>query len=74
MGEDISEINVDNYAAMMNILSTMPDLAMSGISNILKIYNYGKTERKNRKLGHITIIDKDKDKLLDRIKLLEKFT
>ena len=74
MGQDISEINVDNYAAMMNILSTMPDLTMSGISNILKIYNYGKTERKNRKLGHITIIDKDKDKLLDRIKLLEKFT
>ncbi len=73
-GDNINNIKVDNYAAMMNILSTMPDLTSLDIHNEVKMYDYGKTERRNRKLGHITIIDKDKDKLLNRIKLLEKFT
>ena len=73
-GENISNIRVDKCAAMMNILSTMPDLTTLDIPNIYKIYDYGKTEKRNRKLGHITIIDKDKDILLNRIKVLEKFT
>ena len=74
IGEEISGIKVDKCVAMMNILSTMPNLAMIDMSNLIQIYDYGKTERKNRKLGHITIIDKDKDKLLNRIEILKKFT
>ena len=72
IGEEISDIKVDKFVAMMNILSTMPNLTMLDMSNQIQIYDYGKTERKNRKLGHITIIEKDKDKLLNRVKMLEK--
>ena len=74
IGEEINDIKVDKYAAMINILSTMPNLTLSDLPHNVKIYDYGKTERKGRKLGHITIIDKDKNKLLNKIKWFEKFT
>ena len=74
IGEEICDIKVDKYAGMMNIISTMPDLNSLELPNLVEIYDYGKTERKNRKLGHITIIDKDKNSLLSGIKELEKST
>jgi len=72
IGEEISDIKVDKYAAMMNILSIMPDFTMLDFPDLAKIHDYGKTERKDRKLGHITIIDEDKNQLLNRIKELGK--
>ena len=72
IGEEISDIKVDKYAAMMNILSIMPDFTMLDFPDLAKIHDYGKTERKGRKLGHITIIDEDKNQLLNRIKELGK--
>ena len=73
-GEEINHIKVDRCAVMMNILSTMPDLTLFDQTDPVKIYDYGKTERKDRKLGHITIVDVDKNNLLNRIKELEKYT
>ena len=58
---------------MINIISKMPDLKLLNLSSLEKIYDYGKTERDSRKLGHITLVDKNRKKLLTRVESLTKF-
>ena len=45
------------------------DLREIGLDDI---YDYGKSERLNRKLGHITILSKDKASLMNKIKKIKK--
>ena len=48
---DINKIHVSGNAAMINILSKMPKKREVPENLNCKLYNYGKLERKNRKLG-----------------------
>ncbi len=73
LGEKITNVKVDKHAAMINIISKMPDLKLLNLSSLEKIYDYGKTERNSRKLGHITLVDKNRKRLLARIETLTKF-
>ena len=71
----ISDIKIQDIFAtinsgMLNILSKMPD-NIDENGNGCKLYDYGKSERKNRKLGHITLTSENKKDLLSRISKLK---
>ncbi len=60
------------HAAMLNLLGQMPPapqlLAVPG----LHLHDYGKSPRPARKLGHCTIVDDDRDRLLERLMQLQE--
>ena len=66
----IQDISAKNNSGMLNILSKMPDNIDENSDNY-KLYDYGKSERKNRKLGHITLTSENKKDLLSRISKLK---
>ena len=66
----IQDIFATNNSGMLNILSKMPD-NIDENGNDYKLYDYGKSERKNRKLGHITLTSENKKDLLSRISKLK---
>jgi 5-(carboxyamino)imidazole ribonucleotide synthase len=55
------------HSAMVNLIGEAPDrdtlLAIPG----LHFHDYGKTPRPGRKLGHYTIVDENRDRLLTRL-------
>jgi phosphoribosylaminoimidazole carboxylase (NCAIR synthetase) len=55
---------------MLNVLSKMPD-NIDENSDEYKLYDYGKSERENRKLGHITLTSENKKDLLSKISKLK---
>ncbi|HEX9878495.1 MAG TPA: 5-(carboxyamino)imidazole ribonucleotide synthase [Gammaproteobacteria bacterium] len=59
------------YAVMLNLLGRLPPkerlLAVPGVH----FHDYGKTPRPRRKLGHCTLVDADKQRLMQRRRRLE---
>ena len=66
----IQDIYATNNSGMLNILSKMPD-NIDENSDEYKLYDYGKSERENRKLGHITLTSENKKDLLSKISKLK---
>ena len=66
----IQDIFVNNNSGMLNILSKMPD-NIDENGDDYKLYDYGKSERENRKLGHITLTSENKKDLLSKISKLK---
>jgi 5-(carboxyamino)imidazole ribonucleotide synthase len=66
----IQDIFANNNSGMLNILSKMPD-NIDENSDEYKLYDYGKSERENRKLGHITLTSENKKDLLSKISKLK---
>lgn len=67
---NIQKIHMTGNSAMLNILSKMPNKFNENDYNC-KLYDYGKTERKNRKLGHVTLTADDKKDLHLKISRLK---
>ena len=67
LGWPLGETAPRGHAAMVNVLGELPDrarvLAMHGVH----FHDYGKQARPKRKLGHCTIVDTDRDRLLTRL-------
>ena len=61
---NFGEIRIKNNSAMINILSKKPNLDIIKKINYV-YYDYNKSERENRKLGHITINNENREKLMD---------
>ena len=72
INEQISDIEMNKYSGMVNIISKMPKDRAEGLSDISGFHDYGKLERENRKLGHITLIDTNKNNLLKKIENIKK--
>ena len=72
INEQISNIKMDKYSGMVNIISKMPKDRTEGLSEISGFHDYGKLERENRKLGHITLVDTNKNNLLKKIQNIKK--
>ena len=74
----ISGINIDNISitgssGMLNIISKMPDNKFIKENSKYRLYDYGKSERLNRKLGHICLTYEKKETLVSELlKLKEK--
>ena len=67
---NIKNISINGNSAMLNIISKMPENIL--INNNYKLYDYGKSERLNRKLGHITVNNDDKKDLMKDVKKISK--
>ncbi len=67
----IQDISVKGNSAMLNIISKMPE-NIDEDNGGYKLYDYGKSERLNRKLGHITFINSDKKDLIKNVNRVSK--
>ena len=67
---NIKDISINGNSAMLNIISKMPENMLT--NNNYKLYDYGKSERLNRKLGHITVNNDDKKDLMKDVKKISK--
>ena len=70
-GINIENILINGNSAMLNIISKMP-VNMLTNNNNYKLYDYGKSERLNRKLGHITVNNNDKKDLMKDVEKISK--
>jgi 5-(carboxyamino)imidazole ribonucleotide synthase len=68
---DIKNILINGNSAMLNIISKMPQNMLTNNNNY-KLYDYGKSERLNRKLGHITVNNNDKKDLMKDVEKISK--
>ncbi len=73
----ISKIKFENIitegnSGMINILSKMPRMNNLNDNDSYSFYDYGKSERLNRKLGHITLIDPNRDILISKLSRLKE--
>ena len=72
-GMNIENISITGSSGMLNIISKMPDNKFIKVNSNYKLYHYGKSERLNRKLGHISLTCKKKETLISELlKLKEK--
>ena len=71
-GMSIENIQTNGHAAMINLISKMPKKDELNLDTNTYFYDYGKNEREKRKLGHITIIDSNAQKLYERLNSLKK--
>ncbi len=58
------------HSAMFNVIGTHPDIARVLAVPDVHVHLYGKTERPNRKLGHITVRARTPAELSDRVAAL----
>lgn len=70
-GLPLGDTAARGFAAMLNLVGTMPEhadiLAIPGAH----LHDYGKEPRPGRKLGHCTLVDPDRDALLQRLDALK---
>lgn len=73
LGWPLGDTTARGHAAMVNLIGRLPPteqlLALPGVH----LHNYGKEARAARKLGHCTIVDASRDKVLERLAELEAF-
>lgn len=70
LGLPLGDTSARSYSAMVNLIGEVPP-----VSPILKcrgahLHLYGKASRAGRKLGHITLTDDDRGRLLERVQSL----
>lgn len=70
-GLPLGDTTPRGYAAMLNLIGTMPQTSAVLAQSGAHLHDYGKTPRPGRKLGHCTIVDQDRDTLLQRLKPLQ---
>jgi 5-(carboxyamino)imidazole ribonucleotide synthase len=72
LGWPLGSTAARGHAAMLNLLGRMPPtrqlLAVPG----LHLHDYGKSPRPARKLGHCTLVDDDRHRLLERLTQLQE--
>jgi len=75
VGENLKDINLEKNAVMLNLLGDLwfkngraEEPKFDEIDNIdINIHLYGKNSpRKGRKMGHITVVGDNVDKLIDK--------
>lgn len=70
-GMPLGATEMRGYSAMLNFIGTLPDVnALLQLANA-HIHLYDKAPRPGRKLGHVTLIATDKNKLDEQIGLVE---
>jgi len=67
LGDTLSK----EYVAMENLIGSIPS-EIRQLSNDFFIHDYGKQERPNRKLGHISVIGKTQKERESKLKIIQK--
>jgi 5-(carboxyamino)imidazole ribonucleotide synthase len=72
LGWPLGNANARGHAAMLNLLGQLPPRdAVLGIAGA-HLHDYGKSPRAGRKVGHCTIVDADRARLLTRLEPLKQ--
>ncbi len=71
-GWPLGDTGVRGHAAMVNLLGSLPPpAALLGIAGA-HLHDYGKSPRPERKVGHCTLVDVDRRRLLARLEALQQ--
>jgi 5-(carboxyamino)imidazole ribonucleotide synthase len=72
LGWPLGSTRARGHAAMLNLLGNLPPveavLAIPGAH----FHDYGKSPRPGRKVGHCTLVDDDRERLLERLRAVER--
>ncbi len=70
-GLPLGSTKVRGCAAMLNLVSHMPDRPRVLQHEGVHLHDYGKSARPDRKLGHCTLVDDDRKTLISRLEALQ---
>ncbi len=66
-GFPLGDTTVRGYAAMLNLVGSLPDLSALANEPGISVHDYGKEPRAGRKLGHVTVVAATRDEIELRI-------
>ena len=66
----LGEPSPGGHAAMLNLLGRLPPRDTLLQASGAHLHDYGKSPRPGRKVGHCTIVDSDRARLLERLQPL----
>ncbi len=72
-GLPLGETSARGYAAMVNLIGRLPDVAMLLALPDTHLHLYDKAPRPGRKLGHVTICASDEALLAERLAVVEQY-
>jgi 5-(carboxyamino)imidazole ribonucleotide synthase len=70
LGWPLGDTRARGHAAMLNLLGRLPDRAAVLAFPGAHLHDYGKSPRAGRKVGHCTLVDADRARLLERLRAL----
>ena len=70
LGWPLGAVGARGHAAMLNLLGEAPNTAVILAIPGAHLHDYGKEPRPGRKIGHCTLLDPARDRLLERLALL----
>jgi 5-(carboxyamino)imidazole ribonucleotide synthase len=70
LGWPLGSARPRGHAAMLNLIGRLPDRAALLAVPGAHLHDYGKTPRVGRKIGHCTLVDNDRARLLERLEAL----
>jgi len=74
LGWPLGDTSVRGHAAMLNLLGRLPPIErLLGVPGA-HVHVYGKAPRPARKIGHVTLVDPDRDRLLGRLEAVQSVT
>ncbi|HZF29140.1 MAG TPA: 5-(carboxyamino)imidazole ribonucleotide synthase [Gammaproteobacteria bacterium] len=70
VGWPLGDTQPRGHAGMLNVIGQLPDRAAVLAIPGAHLHDYGKTPRPGRKIGHCTLVDPDRARLLERLEAL----
>jgi 5-(carboxyamino)imidazole ribonucleotide synthase len=70
LGWPLGATRARGHAAMLNLLGQLPERAAVLAIPGAHLHDYGKSPRPGRKVGHCTLVDPDRNRLLERLEAL----
>lgn len=71
LGWPLGETAARGHAAMLNLLGRLPSVEQLLRVTGARVHIYGKAPRPARKIGHVTLVDSNRERLLQRLEALQ---
>jgi len=72
LGWPLGSTRARGHAAMLNLLGKLPPVESMLAIPGAHFHDYGKSPRPGRKVGHCTLVDEDRERLLERLRAVER--
>jgi 5-(carboxyamino)imidazole ribonucleotide synthase len=72
LGWPLGDARARGHAAMLNLLGSLPSTDVALAVPGAHFHDYGKDPRPGRKVGHCTLVDPDRERLLERFRALQR--
>jgi 5-(carboxyamino)imidazole ribonucleotide synthase len=71
-GLPLGDTSLRGHAAMMNLIGAVPDRSLLLSEPGVHLHDYGKAPRSGRKVGHCTLVDRSRSRLISRLNRLRE--